>query len=58
MQNHFPPCSVELRSLSTFKHEMVLIEMKINKDGYQKDDTLVAALEYMKRRVEEIQSRL
>lgn len=58
MQNHFPPCSVELRLLSTLRHEMVLIEMKLNKDGYQNDDTLVAALEYMKRRVEEIQSRL
>lgn len=58
MNNHNRPCSVELRLLSTFKHEKVNIESKINKGNCRSPDTLAVVLKYMESRINEIQSRM
>lgn len=58
MQNINRPCSVELRLLSTLKHEKVNIETKIISGNCPSPETMAVVLEYMQNRIKEIQERI
>ena len=58
MQNITRPCSIELRLLSTLKHERVLIESKMNRGNCPSPETMAVVLKYMEDRINEIQERI
>lgn len=58
MINHNRPCSIELRLLSTLRHEKVIIESKIKTGQCVSVDSLSVVVKYMEERIKEIQDRI
>jgi hypothetical protein len=58
MQNIARPCSVELRLLSTLKHEKGIIESKINNGNCSSPETMAVVLKYIETRIKDIQERI
>jgi hypothetical protein len=58
MKNHLPPCSIELRLLSTLKHEKVNIESRIKTGQCVSVDSMAVVIKYMEERIKEIQDRI
>lgn len=58
MQNINRPCSVELRLLSTLKHEKVIIESRMSSGNCPSPETMAVVLKYMENRIKDIQERI
>jgi hypothetical protein len=58
MQNINRPCSIELRLLSTLRHEKVIIESKISTGNCPSPETMAVVIKYMEDRIKEIQDRI
>lgn len=58
MKNRNSPCSIELRLLSTLRHEKVIIESKIKTGQCVSVDSMTAVIKYMEDRIKEIQDRI
>jgi hypothetical protein len=58
MQNINRPCSIELRLLSTLKHEKVSIESKIETGNCPSPEMMAVVIKYMEERIKGIQERL
>ena len=58
MINHNRPCSIELRLLSTLRHEKVNIESRINTGNCPSPEMMAVVVKYMEERIKGIQERL
>jgi len=59
MKNSLPPCSVELRNLSTFSHELTVIRCRNNNGNcLLSANNMAVVIKYLETRIKEIQDRL
>jgi hypothetical protein len=58
VQNINRPCSIELRLLSTLKHEKVNIESRISTGNCPSPEAMAVVIKYMEDRIKEIQERI
>jgi hypothetical protein len=58
MQNINRPCSIELRLLSTLRHEKVNIESRIENGDCPSPEMMAVVIKYMEERIKGIQERL